>query len=84
MDIPTNNGVYTWNNRRKGFCYIVERLDNFFVKGDLSDMELALQSSIMPYAGLDHFPVRFELIELIKPKRNPFKCEKMWFMENIR
>lgn len=27
MDIKTKNGIYTWNNRRKGFCYIAERLD---------------------------------------------------------
>ena len=24
MDIKTKNGIYTWNNRRKGLCYIAE------------------------------------------------------------
>ena len=36
---------------------------------------------ILPMAGSDHFPVKMEIKEQSKPSRNPFKCEKMWFMD---
>ena len=32
IDIPLTNGNFTWNNRRKDFNYIVEKLDIFFRK----------------------------------------------------
>ena len=35
IDIPFCNGIYTWNNRRKDYAYIAEKLDRFFIKGDL-------------------------------------------------
>ena len=81
LDILTSNGIYTWNNKRNGFSYIVEELDRFFFKGDLSNIDLALQSLIMPHTGSDHYPVRLELSKPSKPIRNPFKCKKMWFLD---
>ena len=80
LDIKTKNGIYTWNNRRKGYCYIAERLDRFFLKGELN-MDNLLIAEILPMAGSDHFPVKMEIKEQSKPSRNPFKCEKMWFMD---
>ena len=80
MDIKTKNGMFTWNNRRKGFCYIAERLDRFLLKGELSQDKMAT-AEILPMAGSDHFPVKLEIKEQIKPSRNPFKCEKMWFQD---
>lgn len=87
-EVPCRNGTYTWNNRRKDFSYIAEKLDRFFTKGELDINNLNLQTEILPYAGSDHFPVRLELFEPHKPTRNAFKCEKMWFsdpsfLENI-
>ena len=72
--------MYTWNNRRKGECYIAERLDRFFLKGELN-MDKLIIAEILPMAGSNHFPVRLEIKEQSKPSRNPFKCEKMWFMD---
>ena len=80
MNIKTKNGIYTWNNRRKGFCYIAERLDRFLLKGELS-MDNLIIVEILPMAGSNHFPVKMEIKEQSKPSRNPFKCEKMWFMD---
>lgn len=81
IDIPCNNGIYTWNNKHKDFAHIAEILDRFLIRGDLGVNDLNIQSSILPIAGSDHFPVRLELIEPKKPSRNPFKCEKMWFLD---
>ena len=33
IEIPTSNGVFTWNNRRKDFTYIAEKWDRLFFKG---------------------------------------------------
>ena len=30
IDIRINNGNFTWNNRRKDFAFIAEKLDRFF------------------------------------------------------
>ena len=81
VDIPCCNGVYTWNNRRKDFAYIAEKLDRFFIKGNLEINNCNIQAQIMPFAGSDHFPVRLELSEPRKPMRSAFKCEKMWFLD---
>ena len=81
LEIPLNNGIYTWNNRRKDKEYIAEKLDRFFFIGNLTDYNKEFQSSILPFAGSDHFPVCMEISEPSKPPRNPFKCEKMWFQD---
>ena len=81
VNVPTNNGMYTWNNKRKDSTYIAEKLDRFLIRGELDTFNLNFLSTILPIAGSDHFPVRFEFIEPIKPSRNPFKCEKMWFLD---
>ena len=80
VDIPTNNGKFTWNNKRKDFTYIAERLDRFLIKGALSDFIFNIHSSILPIAGSDHYPIQIILPEPNKLYRNPFKCEKMWFL----
>ena len=82
LEILTRNGIFTWNNRRKDFSYIAEKLDRFFFKGDLTKMDLTIIASIQPIAGSDHYPVRIEFIEPKKLSTNPFKCEKMWFLDN--
>lgn len=81
IDIPTKNGVYTWNNRRKDFSYIAEILDRFFFKGDLSSLEREINAEILPMMGSDHFLIKIEIKEPSKPSRNLFKCEKMWFID---
>ena len=34
------NGKFTWNNRRKDFNYIAEKLDRFFVRRDANNTDL--------------------------------------------
>ena len=60
MDIKTKNGIYTWNNRRKGFCYIAERLDRFLLRGE-HNLDKLINAEILPMAGSDHFPVKLEI-----------------------
>ena len=62
MDIKTKNGIYKWNNQRKGFYYIAKRLDRFLLKGELS-MNNLTNSEILPMASSDHFPMKMEIRE---------------------
>lgn len=81
LEIPLNNGIFTWNNRRNEDNYIAEKLDRFFIAGNISFYNKDFQSSILPFAGSDHYPICLEISEPSKPHRNPFKCEKMWFQD---
>lgn len=81
IDILLNNGNYTWNNRRKDFSYIAEKLDRFFLKGEISEINANIYSSILPVASSNHFLVRIEFSKPSKPVRNLFKCEKLWFLD---
>ena len=67
IDIPINNDKFTWNNRRKDFAFIVEKLDKFLFKGELSGLDLDLQVAILPTTISDYFPVRIEFSEPIEP-----------------
>lgn len=79
MDIPTINGVFTWNNRRIKFYNIAEKLDIFMLKGDLLTLNAIIHARILPNAGFDHYPIILEFVETKKPMKNPFKCEKCGF-----
>ena len=74
VEIPLSNGTFTWNNKRKDNTFIVEKLDRFFIVGKITDYNRDLQSSILPYAGLDHFPV---CMEISKPSKPPQKSIQM-------
>lgn len=82
VDIPTSNGKFTWNNKRKDFNHIAKKLDIFFIRRDINNADLDIHSAILPIAGSDHYPFQLLLSKSIKPHRNPFKCEKMWFLDN--
>ncbi|GLJ49857.1 hypothetical protein SUGI_1059430 [Cryptomeria japonica] len=36
LDLIAKSEAFTWNNRRQGFCNIAEKLDRFFLSGNLS------------------------------------------------
>ena len=44
-------------------------------------MDKLVNVKILSTTGSNHFLVTLEIKEQIKPSRNPFKCEKMWFMD---
>ena len=77
IDVPINNGSFTWNNKRKYSTYITKKLDRFFILGDLDEDNMNFQSAIFPITGFNHFLVCLELSKPSKPIRNPFKCKKM-------
>ena len=77
LEIPTSNENFTQNNRRKDFNYIEEKLNRFFLKEDLANMDLTIQVTIQPMTCSGHYQIKIEFEEPKKPFRNPFKCQKM-------
>ncbi|XP_059065753.1 uncharacterized protein LOC131857344 [Cryptomeria japonica] len=84
MEIQTTDNTFTWNNRRKGFNNIAEKLDRFFIFGGLSNFNNTMEAEILPISGSDHYPIQLEILVEQGPKNCPFKFEQMWYKdENI-
>lgn len=54
VDIPTINGIFTWNNRRGGKNQIASRLDRFLVSETIMNRDVFIEAKIMPSLGFDH------------------------------
>lgn len=68
VDLPTINGVHTWNNRRGGIHQITSRLDRFLISEQDLSMDIFMQSLILPFMGLDHWTIRLEVDLKARPK----------------
>ncbi|XP_057838177.2 uncharacterized protein LOC131048296 [Cryptomeria japonica] len=78
VEINMVKNAFTWNNKRLGFSNIAEKLDRFFISGNLINFPYTLQASILPFSGLDHFPIQLNILLDSGPRRCPFKFEQMW------
>ena len=54
VDIPTVNGMYTWNNRRRERHQIAARLDRFLALEALVSLDVYYEAAILPTLGSDH------------------------------
>lgn len=48
IDMPFNNGIYTWNNKRPGTHQIASRLDRFLLSDKAIHLGGDLLASILP------------------------------------
>lgn len=81
VDIPTENGIFTWNNRRGETHQIASRLDHFLVSEDLITLDVHFEASILPSLGSDHWPISlsFDIKEV--PKNRPFRFKLSWLRD---
>jgi len=89
IDIPTVNGLHTWNNKQGGNRQIASRLDRFLMSESILLHNLDMEASILPIGGSDHWPVKIHFTNLDKPQNRPFRFEAFWtehpsFMQNIQ
>jgi len=54
IDIPSNNGMFTWNNRRDGAQQIASCLDRFLLSDNAIHLGGEFIASILPISGSDH------------------------------
>jgi hypothetical protein len=78
VDIITNNGQFTWNNKRSNHYQVATRLDRFLVSESIILQGLTLDCNILPWGGSDHWPVQLEANFQTTPKNRPFRFEKFW------
>ena len=71
-EIPTKNGIHTWNNKRGETCQIASRLDRFLLSEDIFLSSLETEAVIAPHEGSDHWLIvlTFQISE--RPKNVPF------------
>ena len=54
VDLETNNGWYTWNNKWGGEHLVASRLDRFLVSELLLQETGEVMTEVLPLAGSDH------------------------------
>ena len=89
IDIPTVNGLHTWNNKQGGNRQIASRLDRFLMSESILLQNIDMEASILPIRGSDHWPVQIHFTNLDKPPNRQFRFEAFWtehpsFMQNIQ
>ncbi|GLJ56609.1 hypothetical protein SUGI_1239030 [Cryptomeria japonica] len=82
IEINMVKEAFTWNNQKLGFSKIAEKLDRFFVMGNLINFSYTLEASILPFSGSDHFPIQLGIMGKVGPKICPFKFENMWLKDD--
>lgn len=88
VDIETNNGMCTWNNKRGGDSQVASKLDRFMISEELLLLDKEIIADILPFVGSDHWPIQMEIKGIGTPRNKPFKFENMWlshpyFINNI-
>ncbi|GLJ54602.1 hypothetical protein SUGI_1173000 [Cryptomeria japonica] len=82
LEIQTVENTFTWNNRRKGFSNIAEKLDRFFIHGGLKELNYTMEAEILPLSISDHYPLQLNILIEQGPRNCPFKFKSMWFKDD--
>ena len=78
IDLPFNNGIYTWNKKNSSPHHIASRLDIFLISDNAIHLGGDLSASILPLSGLDHWPISLQWQRPRNSTRRPFRFESFW------
>jgi exonuclease III len=89
IDVETNNGPFTWSNRRSGAQHVSNRLDRFLISEAIMLDGLAWNATVIGTSGLDHWPILLSTNISGTLGRKLFCLEKFWlthpkFQANIK
>ena len=73
IDLPFDNGLFTWNNKRSSSQQITSRLDRFLISDNSIHLGGDITASILPIVGLDHWPICLEWTSPGNSNKKPFK-----------
>lgn len=82
VDIPTINGIHTWNNRRGGKNQIASRLDRFLLEEQVMNQDVYVEAKIVPAMGSNHWSIRLEIDIKKNSHKKPFRFEDFWLMNS--
>jgi len=78
IDVPTADGLHTWNNRRGGNHRVAVRLDRFLMSDELWPKGYNVVAEVLPSAGSDHWPISLQWDSEGTPRTTPFRFDKFW------
>jgi len=78
IDLPSNNGLFTWTNKREGAQNIASRLDRFLVSDNAPYLGGDIIASILPISGSDHWPIALQWHRPGNNTKRPFHFETFW------
>eukprot|EP00253_Pinus_taeda_P013241 PITA_13241 len=78
IDLPSNNGLFTWTNKREGDLQIASRLDRFLISDNAPHLGGDIISSILPISGSDHWPIELQWQRPGNTTKRPFRFEYFW------
>lgn len=78
IDLPSNNGIFTWNNRQAGSLQIASRLDRFLLSDNAIHLGGDFAASILPFTGSDHWPISLHWYRPGNNTHRPFHFEAFW------
>jgi len=61
VEIETNNGLCTWNNKRGGDSQVASKLERFMISEEILLLDKEIIAYILPFGGLDHWPIQMEI-----------------------
>eukprot|EP00253_Pinus_taeda_P033531 PITA_33531 len=73
VDIETNNGLFTWNNKRGGDSQVASKLDRFMISEELILLNKEIVVDILPYGGSDHWSIQMEIKGIGTTRNKPFR-----------
>ena len=78
VDIETNNGLCTWNNKRGGDSQVASKLERFMISKELMLLDKEITADILPIGGSDHWPIQMEIKGIGTPRNKLFRFENIW------
>lgn len=75
MDLPFDNDIFSWNNKRADTQQIASRLDRFLISDNFVHLGGDINASILTLAGSYHCPIYLKWKNLGNSKKKPFKFE---------
>jgi len=78
IDLPFNNGTFTWDNKQAGNLHIASRLDRFLLSDNAIHLGGDFAASILPFTGSDHWPISLHWSRPGNNTRRPFRFEAFW------
>lgn len=82
VDVRTENGLYTWNNKRLGTHAVASRLDRFLLSESIVTSGGIYSASMIPSAGSDHWPISLDWQGRGNQSGKPFRFEHCWFEDS--
>eukprot|EP00253_Pinus_taeda_P035953 PITA_35953 len=78
IDMPFDNGTFTWSNRRAGRHQIASKLDRFLLLDNAVHLGGDFSAAILPHTGSNHWPIAIQWQRPGNPTRIPFRFKEFW------